>query len=330
MDRRRDCRLRPPPPNAAPRAHPPLRPRHPHARGHPLRDGRALAARPRADRRRHPRRARPAPLLHRGEGRGGTDRARAARGRDRRGRAGAGRVRAGRRLRLGARPGERPPSRRRVPRALREHAAGRRGRGRAGRRDRRRYQRPRLGANGRLLRGRRRPRGLLPAERRAAVARVPALPARVHGDHLGVLAAARSPDPALPPPAPGRRLRRAPRHAGARGCGRHGRRGALGAPARALGPHRALGRAALGLRPPAELRGRRARRDGRRARAGDRLRRLERSLDRPAPPLRAGSRRRVRRSAEAHGGSRPAPPRAGAAPLRSSSPRTRSTPLRRG
>src|SRR5207253_4947295 len=86
--------------------------------------------------------------------------------------------------------------------------------------------------------------------------------------------------------------------------------------------------AALGLRPPAEHRGRRAGRDGRRARAGDRLRRLERSLDGPAPPLRARSRRRVRRSAEAHGGSGPAPPRAGAAPLRSGA-ESRHAPARR-
>ena len=141
----------------------------------------------------------------------------------------------------------------------------------------------------RPLRGRGRSRRLLPSERRAAVAGVPALPGRVHGDHVGVLA---PPPPSHPAAASGRtsastsRRRRARRCAPSRAA-RSSPRGGYGQ----LGTRRArraCGRAHVHVRPPlahrpASRRGRRHRR----ARAGDRLRRRERARDRAAPALRA-------------------------------------------
>ena len=188
-------------------------------RGHPLRDRRPLAARPREDADGRIRRAADgAAVLHRGEGRRRPHRARPPGGRGRVGHPAARRLGAGRHLRLGARRRRRPPPRRRVPRPLREHLADGRGAGRAGQRARRRDRHRGPADHGGLLRGRRRQGRLLPAERRPAVARVPPLPARVHGDHAREFSL-------LPPPSRscacgGRTSASTSRRRSARRCGR--------------------------------------------------------------------------------------------------------------
>ena len=166
---------------------------------------------------------------------------------------------------------------------------------------------------------------LVHARRAQHAQRLPAFADGVFAHDLRVLARAPASDPADVARPPGRRLRRADRHAGAghrRRC-RHARRREWRVRQRGhVAPHRHLLDA---LRAPVALRGGDSQRGARAAGRHDRLRRRHRLGDRSAPALRVPGQRRAAQSADrraAHRGT--AAPRDPRQPSSRTSGRSRS------